>query len=140
MLTLPPCASAPSLNARRALANLLAPLSFSGDFFADRSIGTHRPLVETVSRRKVVEVAVDEGTDPQLPSPPPEIQMRNGKKIKYAENLPDEPIKCLTFKDPIAGTYKKYIFSADGKFLLGGMMVGDVSDFGVFSLYLARIR
>ena len=41
----------------------------------------------------------------------------------------DEPIKCLTFKDPFASVYKKYIFTADGKRLLGGMMIGDTSDF-----------
>ena len=39
------------------------------------------------------------------------------------------PIKCLTYHDPFSGTYKKYIFSADGKHLLGGMMIGDVGDF-----------
>ncbi|GAA98797.1 uncharacterized protein L969DRAFT_50632 [Mixia osmundae IAM 14324] len=41
----------------------------------------------------------------------------------------DEPIKCLTYKDPFGSIYKKYIFSADGKYLLGGMMIGDVSDY-----------
>jgi nitrite reductase (NAD(P)H) len=41
----------------------------------------------------------------------------------------DGPIETLTYRDPFAGVYKKYIFSADGKYLLGGMMVGDTSDY-----------
>ncbi|KAF6764112.1 nitrite reductase [Ephemerocybe angulata] len=40
-----------------------------------------------------------------------------------------QPINCLVYKDPFSATYKKYIFTEDGKYLLGGMMVGDVSDF-----------
>jgi nitrite reductase (NAD(P)H) len=38
-------------------------------------------------------------------------------------------VKCLTYHDPFASTYKKYIFSADGRHLLGGMMIGDVGDY-----------
>ena len=41
----------------------------------------------------------------------------------------DGPIETLTYRDPFAGVYKKYIFSADGKHLLGGMMVGDTGDY-----------
>ena len=33
------------------------------------------------------------------------------------------------YRDPFSGVYKKYIFSADGKYILGGMMVGDTSDY-----------
>ncbi|KAJ3345536.1 hypothetical protein HDU83_003954 [Entophlyctis luteolus] len=36
---------------------------------------------------------------------------------------------ALTFRDPFAGIYKKLIFSNDGKKLLGGMLVGDTSDY-----------
>lgn len=35
----------------------------------------------------------------------------------------------LVYKDPFSGIYKKYVFSKDGKSLLGGMMVGDTSDY-----------
>lgn len=38
-------------------------------------------------------------------------------------------VKALTYRDPFSDVYKKYIFTADGKYLLGGMMVGDVKDF-----------
>jgi nitrite reductase (NAD(P)H) len=38
-------------------------------------------------------------------------------------------VKSLTYKDPFQNVYKKYIFSSDGKYLLGGMMIGDTSDY-----------
>ncbi|CAE6377557.1 unnamed protein product, partial [Rhizoctonia solani] len=53
----------------------------------------------------------------------------HGRRIHRHRNLRDEPIKCLTYKDPFSSVYKKYIFSADGKYLLGGMMIGDTSDY-----------
>ncbi len=36
----------------------------------------------------------------------------------------------LSFSDPVAGVYKKLVLSSDGKKLLGGVLVGDTSDFG----------
>ncbi len=39
------------------------------------------------------------------------------------------PVKALTYKDPFAQVYKKYLFTADGKYLLGGMIIGDTSDY-----------
>ncbi|EKM57614.1 uncharacterized protein PHACADRAFT_182112 [Phanerochaete carnosa HHB-10118-sp] len=39
------------------------------------------------------------------------------------------PVETLTYRDPFGGVYKKYIFSADGKYILGGMMVGDTNDY-----------
>ncbi|CAI7643140.1 unnamed protein product [Penicillium pancosmium] len=41
----------------------------------------------------------------------------------------ESPVKALTYRDPFGGVYKKYIFTMDGKFLLGGMMIGDTSDY-----------
>lgn len=38
-------------------------------------------------------------------------------------------VKALTFKDPFNHVYKKYLFTKDGKYLLGGMMVGDTKDY-----------
>jgi nitrite reductase (NAD(P)H) len=38
-------------------------------------------------------------------------------------------VKSLTFKDPFSQVYKKYLFTADGKYLLGGMMMGDTADY-----------
>lgn len=38
-------------------------------------------------------------------------------------------IKALTYKDPFGAVYKKYLFTEDGKYLLGGMMIGDTNDY-----------
>ncbi|KAI0789354.1 nitrite reductase [Abortiporus biennis] len=46
-----------------------------------------------------------------------------------AAAIAEGPVETLTYRDPFAGVYKKYIFSADGKYILGGMMVGDTSDY-----------
>ncbi|KAK4166366.1 putative nitrite reductase [NAD(P)H] [Cladorrhinum sp. PSN259] len=45
------------------------------------------------------------------------------------DGLPPAPVKALTYKDPFQNVYKKYIFTMDGKYLLGGMMIGDTSDY-----------
>ncbi|PHH81701.1 hypothetical protein CDD82_144 [Ophiocordyceps australis] len=41
----------------------------------------------------------------------------------------DRNVKTLTYKDPFDNVYKKYIFTADGKYLIGGMMIGDTMDY-----------
>ncbi|KAF9346009.1 hypothetical protein BGX26_002526 [Mortierella sp. AD094] len=38
--------------------------------------------------------------------------------------------QALTYRDPFDVVYKRYIFTKDGKHLLGGMMVGDTTDYG----------
>lgn len=38
-------------------------------------------------------------------------------------------MKALTYKDPFKQVYKKYLFTEDGKYLLGGMMIGDTQDY-----------
>lgn len=40
----------------------------------------------------------------------------------------------LTYEDPFAGVYKKLFFDHAGKRLLGGILVGDTSDFGTLSI------
>ncbi len=44
---------------------------------------------------------------------------------------------ALVYHDPFSGIYKKYIFTKDGKRLLGGMMVGDTND---YARLLALVR
>jgi nitrite reductase (NAD(P)H) len=39
------------------------------------------------------------------------------------------PVKALTYKDPFQQVYKKFLFTMDGKYLLGGMMIGDTKDY-----------
>ncbi|WP_373652292.1 nitrite reductase large subunit NirB [Schlesneria sp. DSM 10557] len=45
----------------------------------------------------------------------------------------------LQFEDPFGGKYKKLLFSRDGKYLLGGILVGDASQYGMLSM-LAKTR
>lgn len=51
-------------------------------------------------------------------------------KIKSLTDGPaPPPVKALTYKDPFQQVYKKYLFTMDGKYLLGGMMIGDTKDY-----------
>ena len=50
----------------------------------------------------------------------------NGVKTN---GISSTPVKALTYKDPFQNVYKKYIFTMDGKYLLGGMMIGDTKDY-----------
>lgn len=46
------------------------------------------------------------------------------------KKLPNGPnTQVLTYRDPFQHIYKKYIFTADGKYLLGGMLIGDTTDY-----------
>ncbi|KAK4119299.1 nitrite reductase [Parathielavia appendiculata] len=45
------------------------------------------------------------------------------------DDVSSTPVKALTYKDPFQNVYKKYIFTMDGKYLLGGMMIGDTRDY-----------
>ncbi|KAK4093204.1 hypothetical protein Purlil1_2361 [Purpureocillium lilacinum] len=73
-----------------------------GDFFADRDGPKHLPHKYT----------------------------RKLKASAGPEAAPETPtVKTLTYKDPFQNVYKKYLFTADGKYLLGGMMIGDTKDY-----------
>ncbi|KAG5929050.1 Nitrite reductase [NAD(P)H] [Claviceps africana] len=74
-----------------------------GDFFADRDGAKYLPP------RYARKVARDTSTAATAPS--------------------EQTVKTLTYKDPFLNVYKKYIFTADGKYLLGGMMIGDTNDY-----------
>ncbi len=41
-----------------------------------------------------------------------------------------EVARALTYHDPFGGVYKKLVFNPEGTRLLGGILVGDASDFG----------
>ena len=82
-----------------------------GDFFADRD------GPKTMPGRKH-GAAKD--------SKPSEKQ----NKVKnMTEGSPPPPVKALTYKDPFQAVYKKYLFTVDGQYLLGGMMIGDTKDY-----------
>jgi nitrite reductase (NADH) large subunit len=48
--------------------------------------------------------------------------------------LPPEQATPLVFEDPFASHYKKLLFAPDGSKLLGGILVGDASDYGKLSM------
>ena len=57
---------------------------------------------------------------------------KRSKSAEAVEMTPEEikkSVKALTYRDPFSDVYKKYIFTNDGRYLLGGMMVGDVKDY-----------
>ena len=100
-----------------------------GDYFADKRISAKSRSAELVADSKVLP------SDPAQPAVeitvqgvPPVSESKSLIPPKPARNA-DEPIKCLIYNDPFGSTYKKYIFTADGKYLLGGMMIGDNGDF-----------
>lgn len=83
-----------------------------GDFFADRDGPQSLP--------------------PKLAARKKKQQETNGKTkdVKLlTDGLPSPEVKALTYKDPFQNVYKKYIFTMDGKYLLGGMMIGDTKDY-----------
>ena len=80
-----------------------------GDFFADRDGPRNLP-----ARVKKAQKGAEERSD----------------SVKALTNgHPPAPVKALTYKDPFQNIYKKYIFTMDGKHLLGGMMIGDTRDY-----------
>ncbi|KAF2456034.1 nitrite reductase [Lineolata rhizophorae] len=79
-----------------------------GDFFADRDGPKELPARH--GRKDVKEGTFNRVKDlTEGPAPP--------------------PVKALTYKDPFQQVYKKYLFTMDGKHLLGGMMIGDTKDY-----------
>ncbi|KAI0386424.1 nitrite reductase [Hypomontagnella monticulosa] len=77
-----------------------------GDFFADRDGPSSLPA--KAARKKTADQSAVKTV---VSGPPP------------------HPVKALIYKDPFAQVYKKYLFTTDGKYLLGGMMIGDTSDY-----------
>lgn len=82
-----------------------------GDFFADRDGPKDMPKRHGASSKKEGMNGAEE-------------------KVKNITNgPPPPPVKALTYKDPFQAVYKKYLFTLDGKYLLGGMMIGDTKDY-----------
>ena len=81
-----------------------------GDFFADRDGPKELPTQRGAGKKEGVIKSEDRVRDLTEGPPPP-------------------PVKALTYKDPFQNVYKKYLFTLDGKYLLGGMMIGDTKDY-----------
>ena len=83
-----------------------------GDFFADRDGPKDLPI------RRHVSAGKKEGP------------VNGEDQVKKLTNgPPPSPVKALSYKDPFQAVYKKYLFTMDGKYLLGGMMIGDTKDY-----------
>ncbi|THH10731.1 hypothetical protein EW146_g8277 [Bondarzewia mesenterica] len=108
-----------------------------GDFFADSDPSRMQASIKFHERKEAEKEADKENIDEKGEAKvqigledekktdvAPEGATTTAKERRGPRNLRDEPIKCLTYKDPFG-----YIFTADGKYLLGGMMIGDVSDY-----------
>ncbi|RWA14831.1 hypothetical protein EKO27_g287 [Xylaria grammica] len=89
-----------------------------------------RPDLSTKLKLLGVDVASfgDFFADRDGPSSLPAKAARK-KTSSPTEEKPTPQVQALVYKDPFAQVYKKYLFTADGKFLLGGMMIGDTSDY-----------
>jgi nitrite reductase (NAD(P)H) len=82
-----------------------------GDFFADRDGPKDLP-VRRHAKKEEKKGEVDD------------------RQVQTLTNGPPPPaVKALTYKDPFQAIYKKYLFTLDGKHLLGGMMIGDTKDY-----------
>ena len=51
----------------------------------------------------------------------------------------EKKAKAITYEDPFKGSYKKLLFNHEGTRLLGGILVGDASEYGTLSM-LAKSR
>lgn len=80
-----------------------------GDFFADRDGPKNLPMRKYGAKKET------EGPEEKVKS--------------ITDGPPPPPVKALTYKDPFSSVYKKYLFTLDGKYLLGGMMIGDTKDY-----------
>lgn len=67
--------------------------------------------------------------EPQLPAIDSTGEVQINDKPSKRQAAMEGAVKCLTYHDPFSATYKKYIFTADGTRLIGGMMIGDVGSF-----------
>jgi nitrite reductase (NAD(P)H) len=97
-----------------------------GDYFADQ-----KPPASVALPRRRIEPANVWAVTPAGPSG----DTPNGTP------KPSCSVRALCYHDPFSSVYKKYLFSADGKYLLGGMMIGDVADYTkLVSMVNKRVR
>lgn len=79
-----------------------------GDYFADETMLREAEAAEKAAQKAAQKEENGVAISTVKPSRPKPRNTRN------------DPIKCLTYRDPISATYRKYIFTADGSHLLGG--------------------
>jgi nitrite reductase (NAD(P)H) len=99
-----------------------------GDYFADmKSVDAQIQVVSQVAKSEKAQPAVHIVIGDPLAAPSSSGVRAATSRMQKAKG--EGPIKCLVYNDPFGSTYKKYIFTADGKYLLGGQMIGDVADY-----------
>lgn len=89
-----------------------------GDFFADRDGPKSLPARAAARAKK----NSDKNAETKGPINRTDVEL-------LTNGLPPPAVKALAYKDPFQNVYKKYIFTMDGKYLLGGMMIGDTKDY-----------
>lgn len=96
----------------------------------------NRPDISTKLKLLGVDVAsfgdyfADRDGPKYLPPKYKRAKTNGANGLKGAsEQSATSDVKSLTYKDPFQNIYKKYIFTQDGKYLLGGMMIGDTKDY-----------
>jgi nitrite reductase (NAD(P)H) len=98
-----------------------------GDYFADKR------ALRGATVPRVRKVKAEQTTASHEPTEKPAREIKTDTtaepQVRHRQKGSTHEIECLTYKDPFSFVYKKYIFTADGKYLLGGMMVGDTSDY-----------
>lgn len=99
-----------------------------GDFFADDRM--ERELTITAQAAAILEEA-------ERTKSGDGVVIQDSKPRRAKRDTRNDPIKCLTYHDPFSGTYKKFIFSQDGKYLVGGIMIGDT---GAFTKLVAIVK
>lgn len=105
-----------------------------GDYFADRKPAT---ALTHPRRRKPADATAANGSATAESSMAIPGQVSNASGSTSA----NPNVRCLTYHDPFSNVYKKYIFTSDGKYLLGGMMIGDVNDYTkVVSIVKKKVR
>ena len=87
-------------------------------------------MAETVARNLCGEVARFAGTDLST-----KLKLMGVDVASFGHYEDDhDGAVPIVFEDPITGLYKKLIFSPEGDRLLGGILVGDASDYGTLSI------
>lgn len=51
-----------------------------------------------------------------------------------------QDVVALTYHDPFASTYKKLIFTKDGQYLLGGILLGNITEFTKLSVLVSKSK
>ncbi|KAJ7512051.1 nitrite reductase [Mycena galericulata] len=114
--------NAPDLSTKLKLMGI--DVASFGDYFADmKSVDAQIQVVSHVSKYDQAQPAIQIS----IGEPPASIPRATASRMQKSQS--EGPIKCLVYNDPFGSTYKKYIFTADGKYLLGGQMIGDVGDY-----------